>query len=492
MRLTRLTIKQYKQLKNITLDGKDADGREDFPVYFCIGLNGSGKSTFLEAVALIFSRISQNELPGFWFELEYDIWCDGGTAHVAVSPLEEREKGRLRICVNGGPPFSSFEGMEKYLPYKVIACVSGQNGGMERLVNSSAEEALLSDVFDAAAGEDAGEIDNLLRSLNAAGTNPRILYLGENTVNLILFVLCAWKPEQSGDYEEKRSAIFRRISGGFRPRVVSVSAGDMPGSGLFGQFFHQSAETEETGLADWVSRDDEGMTAGMLVEGTEEACSVKRLCRKYSNPLQLLAVLLRAQHAGELRECHVQFQARGEETFLNEQALSDGELLWAARMGLVLFASREENSNCLFLFDEPDIHLNESWNVEFVSQLKRLSEREMGGRDTNSYWISTHSSLLLTDALPEHVYLFERGEEGISVRRVPVSLFGAGRPEISESVFENSAQIGEYAQEQIEAVIRDPDIRPEELSKFIDGMGAGFQRFRLLDKYYSMIRRTKE
>lgn len=237
-----------------------------------------------------------------------------------------------------------------------------------------------------------------------------------------------------------------------------------------------------------MSTGEEGLTAGLLMEGMGRSCFVRRVCEEYSNPLQLLTVLLRALHAGELKECHIQFQTGEGEPFLNEQALSDGELLWAARMGLILFASLEENDNCLFLFDEPDIHLNENWNVEFISSLERLSQRGTGETAGNCFWIATHSSLLLTDALPGHVFLFEREEGEISVRKVPVSFFGAGRPEISESVFAGSARIGEYAKRRIELVINNSEIKPEQLMEFIDSTGAGIQRFRLLDKYYSMIR----
>lgn len=488
MRLTHVMIKQYKHLKNVTLDMNTVSDQDEFPVYFCIGLNGSGKSTFLEAVALIFSRISQNELPGFMFELEYDIWCDADMVHVRVAPEKDRTKGKLHICVDEGAPFYSFEGMEKYLPYKVITYVSGPNSVMEQLVNGTAEDSLVSDVFDAAAKEDTEQIDSLLKSLSMVRTNPRILYLGESMANLVLFILCAWKPEHSSSYEEKREKIFSKISAGFRPRVVSVSAYNRPGGSLFSLFFQGKSEDGKSGLADWVNREDDGITGGMFVNGTEMSFCVGRICEEYSSPLQLLTVLLRAQNSGELRECHVQFQTKQDAAFLNEQALSDGELLWIARMGLILFASQEEINNCLFLFDEPDIHLNENWNVEFISQLRSLSKREAGRIETNSFWISTHSSLLLTDALPEHVFLFERRPDNISARMVPVSFFGAGRPEISESVFENSARIGEFAEERIETVIDRPDITPEELLQFINMMGAGIQRFRLLDKYYEMIK----
>lgn len=488
MRLTHVVIKNYKHLKNIMMDITPQSGQEDFPVYFCIGLNGSGKSTFLEAVALIFSRISQNELPGFDFEVAYDILCDGMMAHVSVSPETDRRRGKLHIQVNGGVPFHSFEGKEKYLPYKVITYVSGPNSGMEQLVTKAAEDSIVSDIYDVTVREETEQIENLLKNLSTLSTNPRILYLGESMASLILFVLCAWKPKQSAAYEEKRQILFEKLTGGFYPRVLSLVANDNVQGGLFGQFLERSMQADKNGLADWVVREEEGITAGMLVNGDRSTYCVERICAEYANPLQLLMVLLRARSTGQLQECHVQFQAKEGNDFLNEQALSDGELLWIARMGLVLLAAQKGTENCLFLFDEPDIHLNENWNVEFVSQLKQLSEKTLGREITNTFWISTHSSLLLTDALPEHVFLFERKAKGIEARKVPISFFGASRHEISENAFANSAQIGEYAEEWIEEVIAQRDLTPGKLLEYIDMTGAGIQRLRLLDKYYKMKR----
>lgn len=488
MRLTHVVIKNYKHLKNVVLDIDPQSEKEDFPVYFCIGLNGSGKSTFLEALALIFSRISQNELPGFEFEVAYDIRCEGVPEHVSVSPEKNRKRGKLHIQVNGGEPFHSFEGNEKFLPYKVITYVSGLNSGMEQLVTKAAEDSIISDIYDAVVKEETEQIEGLLKNLKTLGSNPRILYLGESMAALILFVLCAWKPKQSMEYEEKRRILFEKLEGGFHPRVLSIVANDNLQGGLFGQFLEKSTRLGEKGLADWVVRDEESITAGMLVNGDRDTYCVERICQEYSNPLQLLTVLLRAQSTGQLKECHVQFRTRAGEDFLNEQALSDGELLWIARMGLVLLAAQKGTDNCLFLFDEPDIHLNENWNVEFVAQLRLLGGKLSEGGITNTFWISTHSSLLLTDALPEHVFLFERKLEGIDARKVPISFFGASRHEISENAFANSAQIGEYAEDWIEEVIAQKDLTPRKLLEYIDMTGAGIQRLRLLDKYYKMKR----
>ena len=68
MKLEYLYIDGYKGLKRLKLQFKETGV---VPVDFLIGCNGSGKSSVLEAVGLIFTRIMQNELPGFIFELKY-------------------------------------------------------------------------------------------------------------------------------------------------------------------------------------------------------------------------------------------------------------------------------------------------------------------------------------------------------------------------------------------------------------------------------------
>lgn len=485
MRLTRVALKNYKHLKNIELNMLKEEGGENFPVYFCIGVNGSGKSSFLEAIALIFSRISQNELPGFWFEIEYDIVCEGRIVHVKAAPGADREPGKLSIDIDGRK-FYSFTGLEKYLPYKVVTYVSGPNSQMKQLVMKAAEDSIISDIYDAVRDENASLINESLQSLAVLGSNPRILYLDEGMAVLILFVLCAWMPRQDEEYAKKRNKLFEKWSGGFIPKALSISAGnDIEGS-LFGQFFEKRTQEGKRGFADWITAEEEGITAVLRVAEKKGRYCVPEITDSYTNPLQLLTVLLQAKNRGELKECHVLFQTNERKDFLNEKALSDGELLWIARMGLVLLAGTEETDNCLFLFDEPDIHLNENWNVEFVSNLEMLAGRARESRRNHSFWISTHSSLLLTDALPDQVFLFERNQGMISARRVPISFFGASRHEISKRAFENSAQIGEFAEERIEAVLQG-DETPEELLKYIDMTGAGIQRFRLLDKYYEKI-----
>ena len=54
------------------------------------------------------------------------------------------------------------------------------------------------------------------------------------------------------------------------------------------------------------------------------------------------------------------------------EALSDGELMWLARTGLVLMAQPYCGENTLFLYDEPDVHFNDDWNKDFMKILYEL------------------------------------------------------------------------------------------------------------------------
>ena len=88
MKMEYLYIDGYKGLKRLKLQFKEQTGA--VPVDFLIGCNGSGKSSVLEAVGLIFTRIMQNELPGFIFELK--IQDAGWNGNLCKAP----EKGFLR------------------------------------------------------------------------------------------------------------------------------------------------------------------------------------------------------------------------------------------------------------------------------------------------------------------------------------------------------------------------------------------------------------
>ncbi|MBO5283194.1 MAG: hypothetical protein J6B43_08730 [Lachnospiraceae bacterium] len=259
MKLLRVAIRNYKHLKNIDLDIAGSGENEKFPAFFCIGLNGSGKSAFLEAVALIFSRISQNEAPGFWFLLVYELTVDGRNVRVEVRPETDRERGRLRICV-GGLLYNSFAGREKYLPYKVITCVSGTNSQMRQMLSGAARDSILSDIYDARKQNAGEEVERLKGYLENLHRNPRMLYLDEELAPYVLFALCTWTAENQ-TYDRLRRQLLEKAAGGMEPVAVSLVSGKESGSALLQQLLSPNDRAAEAGLADWITQ---GRTAGPL------------------------------------------------------------------------------------------------------------------------------------------------------------------------------------------------------------------------------------
>ena len=71
MRLLKLKVKGYKNLKDIDIDFSNTDGK-----ILLVGKNGSGKSNLLEVLSAIFSSVynaENNVTPPFKYDLEYKI-----------------------------------------------------------------------------------------------------------------------------------------------------------------------------------------------------------------------------------------------------------------------------------------------------------------------------------------------------------------------------------------------------------------------------------
>ena len=84
MKLEYLYVDGYKGLKELSIYFKEQSS--PVSIDFLIGRNGSGKSSVIEALGLIFTRIMQDELPGFHFEMKYRM-RDG--TDIYVKPEEK-------------------------------------------------------------------------------------------------------------------------------------------------------------------------------------------------------------------------------------------------------------------------------------------------------------------------------------------------------------------------------------------------------------------
>ncbi|MED3126819.1 AAA family ATPase [Bacillus wiedmannii] len=542
MRLHSIYIEKYKQLRNFKMQFKNVEysiGKE--PFRFLIGKNGSGKTSLLEAIGLIFTRILQDETPGFKFEIIYMMNVEGCNTTVTVMSNKKRPllKGyKIKKAVDDISRLSVYIAKENEKPYKldlrkrpfsqcveyhpsrIIAYASGPTNIFEDVLLNSPEESIKSDIYDAREGAKKEtdydmqlyEIDQSLRNLQRLYEDASYLNIDGSTSKFVMFALNTITPtaeiknlvNQKDSYINLRKMLLDMI-GGIEPVGVSIVVDEMKLKLL------QSAEfsTNMGMLVEWLSIDEE------LPEGTSPSHSwcitrkkgnkditlsseeLERIayfeivgqekddyhCPGFGvdiNPFDLLAMLLVAKREGLLLDIHLFFKHKELGGLFNESALSDGEYLWLGRMGLILLSRENTKDNMLFLLDEPDVHLNESWNERFVELIHKLSNRE-NGRIPNEFIIATHSTLLLTDADPDQLYLLEKyAGLGPKITPLAISTFAANRAEISKRIFGTNFQIGQYAMRLIEEKFNQNN--KGELEKLLQKVGPGYYRYRLYNK----------
>ena len=542
MKLEYLYIDGYKGLKRLKLQFKEQTGV--VPVDFLIGCNGSGKSSVLEAVGLIFTRIMQNELPGFIFELKYRM--PDGTG-IYVKPQKKgfcdasgrRRKLYVELEKNGKTQ-QLYSIPDEYLPDRIISYCSGANSSMEDILIRSPRASLASDLYDlslamdvengegpvsgkeehpgessVARGEAAEEILSFYERLDV---NPRVLFLDAVTSKFILPALFAVMPfdmqddrisEKALRYATLRKKLLKRLNIRLIPAAFSLriddtrleEAADRPQMSILRRLLSQDVKGKA--LSNCVIHrtstdrlEEDGSLAGetaavFLFESWEaegENVFYHPMLQRYldGHPFALISTLLTAWREGVIREIHFSYRNGDERGLYEMEDLSDGELMWLARIGLILMAQNHCGENTLFLYDEPDVHFNDDWSRDFVRFVYAMCS--MDGTSGNEFLVATHSDLILTDAMRSQIHLFENPTGSrTEVKELEISTFAAGRDSISKQVFKASS-IGGFASDTIKELMAETD--PEQLAQAISKIGPGYQRFRLQEQLYALLEKN--
>lgn len=508
MKLEYLYLDGYKGLKKLSIHFEEQ--KAPAAVNFLIGPNGAGKSRVLEAVGMIFTRIMQGETPGFDFEIHYRM-TDGTI--VRVKPQKEKSEVRNRLVVQtekSGKIQEYVSVPNECLPDRIISCCSGANNSMEEILLSSPRDSLACDLYDLS--QRNGETDyelygSLLENMKQLDTNPRVICLDAAVSKLVLPVLYSVLPldiqsrhrEEIDQYCSLREELIGRLKWAVVPRAFSFrvneeklrNAGDLPQMNMLRQILREKEisdlvmERASAGQMDEKGNPISQTTAVFLYKQYKESGGnqyfhpgLQRLCG--GNPFVLLSTLLDAYREGVISEVYFAFTHKDKDGLYEAEGLSDGELMWLARTGLVLMAQSDCGENTLFLFDEPDVHFNDDWNRDFIHILYKLCVEV-----EHQFLIATHSTLILTDALQEQVTLLANEQNGkIEEKPVQISTFGAQRDEISRQIF-GTGTIGEYAANAIRHMMAETD--PEKLLAYISEVGPGYQRYRLYGRYYSLV-----
>jgi len=129
--------------------------------------------------------------------------------------------------------------------------------------------------------------------------------------------------------------------------------------------------------------------------------------------------------------------------------LSDGETQLLHTLGAVrLFGSTE----CLFIFDEPETHLNPSWRTRYHLDVGRAMRDEF----TSQALISSHSPFLISSLHRDAVFQFQADNERTGMTPASAETFGASFEVLIKKFFGLRSAISETAISEIQYQLNDP------------------------------------
>ncbi|MEZ8149103.1 AAA family ATPase [Enterovibrio norvegicus] len=166
--------------------------------------------------------------------------------------------------------------------------------------------------------------------------------------------------------------------------------------------------------------------------------------------------------------------------------LSDGE----AQLLQVLVASRLfAEQNTLFLFDEPETHLNPSWRTHFHRQLSKAIASQEGNESQSQVFLSTHSPFMVSSLKRESVMFFERNESG-QIRMEPVEnqTYGASFDVLIKEHFDLQSLISQTVVKDIKAHLPKGDTpaeREESKQWIMENVGESMEKAYLIRKLQS-------
>ena len=459
------------------------------------GLNGSGKSNFLELLAEIFYYLeiyhlksaspNQKKEKGFGFEIEYILPIESVFSKGNLFVFDE--KGcHVRIIkrLDENPEFSIKKyGEDDYLrvddstisllPTKIIAYTSGQN-------------ELLSNPFLKIRYHYSKEIEKngSLKKIESS-INERLFFLDYSS-NFSIFVsnILLAKPEKFRYLKE----IFKvQNLHSFR---ITINLVDYRKKQIvINQRIEENIEKLKLCATSWIKRQvgkEEFLILDYFVnEGTHESfkfhfTSSFKLFKTFYEldslnlnliPVDTKNLILKAHKSLNLTDelskpDPSRLIFRIEKIYLNKivenkkltkpipyKGLSDGEHQFNEVVGSVMMM---EEDGCLFLMDEPDTHFNPVWRAKMIEMLNQVTAYSYDSSDKpeavrkHEIIITTHSPFIISDSQKEDVYKFEKVNGEVSYINPKIETYGASMSLILQEIFDRKISISDLSNFDLE------------------------------------------
>ncbi|PWS28454.1 hypothetical protein DHW03_00930 [Pedobacter yonginense] len=130
--------------------------------------------------------------------------------------------------------------------------------------------------------------------------------------------------------------------------------------------------------------------------------------------------------------------------------ISDGEHQFIHVVGAMLLFDVPGSKEIIYLFDEPDTHFNPQWRSKFFSQLNSLIQCR-----NHELLLTTHSPFILSDCHGYNVFKFTREKNGEKVyfSRIEDETYGASFSNILKNAFEFENLVSEKSLTDLESLV---------------------------------------
>lgn len=426
MKLDKLWVSEFKNLKNITID---FDQNELVTVI--IGWNGAGKSNVIEALVIIFRDLDLHYPPAFSYDLEYV--CRGRKIYIEAR-VNDDKKDRYKIkCHPINKPNESknlsnkefFEdGDKKYLPTNVFGYYSGPS---DRLATHFYEHQ---------------------RRFREQLIYPEKFNLNENTLPLrplfyaqkvhSNFVLLAFF--LSEDEKIKKFLKEKLFIDGLESVMFVISKPDWKSSEGDPRFWNAKGVVQpflerlyEASLAPMdikftlphpLKKNGENVDALFLF--LKDLDALKKV-GNHTSDKDFFKLLESIYFSSLIHEVQIRVKVNeknGTNELLTFRELSEGEQQLITVLGLLRFTRDDES---LFLLDEPDTHLNPAWSMEYINYLEEVagfnldrkeSQQNDGSKQKieNSHIVlATHDPVVISTLKREQIQIMKRDENTLEV-----------------------------------------------------------------------------
>ncbi len=156
--------------------------------------------------------------------------------------------------------------------------------------------------------------------------------------------------------------------------------------------------------------------------------------------------------------------------------LSDGEVQLLLTLGAVrLFG----DSETLFLYDEPETHLNPSWRTRFHLDFERANEAHGSAQAL----VSSHSPFLVSSLPRQAIFHFKKVDRVTSMNTPDSETFGASFEVLIKRHFDLKAAVSETAIQEIRGKLADNSLSTEDKLAWLEGsVGDSVERSYLINK----------